>query len=47
MQVVNNRWARIGKFDLPARVLKIINKEDGAREVREIRLENHELLTSK
>ena len=47
MQVVNNRWARVGMFDLPARVLKIINKEDGGREVREIRLENHELLTTK
>ena len=43
MQVVNNRWLRIGKLDLPTRILKIINKEDG-REVREIRLSNHELL---
>ena len=45
MQVVNNRWVRIGQIDLPARVLKVINKEDGSREVQEIRLSNHELLT--
>ncbi len=47
MQVVNNRWVRIGKIDLPARILKIIHKEDGRREIHEIRLANHELLTSK
>lgn len=46
MQVVNNRWVRIGQIDLPARVLKVINKEDGSREVQEIRLSNHELLTA-
>ncbi len=47
MQVVNTRWVRIGKIDLPVRILKIINKEDGGREVHEIRLANHELLTAK
>ncbi len=46
MQVVNNRWVRIGKIDLPSRVLKVVHKEDGTREVREIRLSNHELLTA-
>lgn len=43
-QIVNNHWLRVGKFDLPIRVLKITNKADGAREVREIRLTGHELL---
>jgi hypothetical protein len=47
MQVVNNRWVRIDKIDLPIRILKIINKEDGGREVHEIRLANHELLRDK
>ena len=47
MQVVNNRWVRIGNIDLPSRILKIINKEGGGREVNEIRLANHELLTAK
>lgn len=46
MQVVNIRWARVGEIDLPARILKVVNKEDGGREVHEIRLANHELLTS-
>lgn len=44
MQVVNNRWVRVGTFDLPVRILKVINKEGGGREVHEIRLANHELL---
>jgi len=47
MQVVNNRWVRIGDIDLPARILKIINNDDGGREVHEIRVANHELLTAK
>ena len=46
MHVTNNRWVRIGKFDLPSKVLNIINKETGDREVREIRLSNHELLVA-
>lgn len=43
-QLVNNRWSRVGGWDLPVRLLKIENKADGARIVREIRLTNHKLL---
>jgi hypothetical protein len=46
MQVVNNRWVRVGEIDLPNRMLKVIYKEDGTRDVHEIHLTNHQLLSS-
>jgi len=46
LQVVNNRWVRVGELDLPSRVLKIITKDEGKRQVHEIRLSNHELLSA-
>ena len=35
--VVNNQWTRVGDFDLPARILKVIHRGDGSREVRDLR----------
>jgi len=43
--VVNNQWVRVGRLDLPSRVLKVIDKEDGSREVHDLRLSNHKLTT--
>jgi len=41
---VLNEWTRIGKFDLPTRLMAAISKEDGTRRVEQIELSRHELL---
>ena len=41
-----NRWKRVGKFDLPAKVLSISTGRDNARTVNQIVLRNHKLLSS-
>ena len=46
-QLVNNRWTRVGQWDLPIRLLKVESKADGTRVVREIRLTDHKLLKAK
>lgn len=42
-EVVTNEWIRIGRWDLPARLLVIHTAEDGKREVREVIFRNHRL----
>lgn len=41
--VVRDEWTRLGRWDVPTRVLSI-ETSDGARHVREIRLSGHRLL---
>ena len=42
-EVVHNDWVRVQELDLPSRVLKVIHSEDGSREVRNLRLSNHQV----
>ncbi|MFQ5732783.1 MAG: DUF3386 family protein [Planctomycetaceae bacterium] len=43
----HNAWQRVGKFDLPSRLLWITTGDDGKREVRQIVLRKHHLLGTK
>jgi hypothetical protein len=42
---VYNEWKRVGRIDLPAKLLAAISKDDGSRRVEQIELSNHELLS--
>lgn len=44
---VHDTWKRVGKFDLPKRMLWVTTADDGKREVRQIELKNHKLLGAK
>ncbi|MCH8829993.1 MAG: DUF3386 family protein [Planctomycetes bacterium] len=44
---VHDSWKRVGKFDLPSRLLWVTTKNNGAREVRQIELRRHRLLVAK
>lgn len=41
---VHDTWKRVGKFDLPKRMLWVTTSSDGKREVRQIELRKHKLL---
>ncbi len=42
--VVRDDWKRVGKWDLPAKLLSVDSSDEGQRHVREIRLTNLQLL---
>lgn len=42
--MVRNEWVRIGRWDLPARLLSARNEDDGRRHVGEVVFRNHRLL---
>lgn len=42
--MVRNEWVRVGRWDLPAKLLSVRTEDDGTREVGQIVFRNHRIL---
>jgi hypothetical protein len=43
-EAFHQQWQRLGKFDLPARLLHVVSTSDGKQEARLLKLTNHKLM---